>query len=52
MIEEEKELKQLININWKKNIAYYYDDSIGCYNYGIGHPMKPIKVTMTHELIK
>eukprot|EP00825_Cyclidium_porcatum_P024013 TRINITY_DN26573_c0_g1_i1.p1 TRINITY_DN26573_c0_g1~~TRINITY_DN26573_c0_g1_i1.p1 ORF type:complete len:444 (+),score=63.19 TRINITY_DN26573_c0_g1_i1:191-1522(+) len=57
MIEEEnqqseKQIQQNINIDWKKNVAYYYDSKIGSFSYGNGHPMKPLRVTMTHDLIK
>ncbi len=40
---------------FNKNIVYTYDDSIGTFSYSIGaygHPMKPLRVAMTNELIK
>ncbi|XP_048758089.2 probable histone deacetylase 1-B [Ostrea edulis] len=35
----------------KKKICYYYDGDIGNYYYGQGHPMKPHRIRMTHNLI-
>ena len=35
----------------KKRVAYYYDCEVGNYHYGQGHPMKPHRVRMTHNLI-
>lgn len=32
-------------------MAYFYDDTIGNFNYGPDHPMKPKRISMTHELI-
>lgn len=40
---------------FNKNIVYSYDDSIGTFSYSVGaygHPMKPLRVSMTNELIK
>lgn len=34
-----------------KRVAYFYDNTIGTYNYATGHPMKPLRVRMTHSLI-
>ena len=36
----------------KRRVAYYYDADIGNYHYGQGHPMKPHRVRMTHNLVK
>ncbi|KAK7100057.1 probable histone deacetylase 1-B [Littorina saxatilis] len=36
---------------YKKKICYYYDGDIGNYYYGQGHPMKPHRIRMTHNLI-
>lgn len=36
---------------WNK-VGYYYDETIGCYNYYNSHPMKPFRVAMTDSLIK
>lgn len=33
-------------------IAYLYDDSLGLHSYGQDHPMNPIRITMTHSLVK
>ncbi len=35
-----------------KKVAYLYDDSIGLFNYDKGHPINPIRVAMTHSLVK
>ncbi|KRX59302.1 Histone deacetylase 1, partial [Trichinella britovi] len=35
----------------RKRVAYYYDAEIGCYHYGRGHPMRPFRITLTHNLI-
>ncbi|KAJ1917343.1 Histone deacetylase 2 [Mycoemilia scoparia] len=35
----------------RRRVAYYYDDEIGNYNYGYGHPMKPFRMRMAHDLI-
>ena len=35
----------------KKTIAYFYDSEVGNYHFGYGHPMKPHRVRMAHELI-
>ena len=35
----------------KRRVAYFYDPEIGNYHYGQGHPMKPHRVRMTHNLV-
>lgn len=35
----------------KKKVSYYYDDICRHVSYGDGHPMKPLRVAMTHELL-
>uniref|UniRef100_A0A0N5AI77 Histone deacetylase n=1 Tax=Syphacia muris TaxID=451379 RepID=A0A0N5AI77_9BILA len=35
----------------KKRVAYYYDGDVGNYYYGQGHPMKPHRIRMTHNLL-
>lgn len=35
----------------KKRVSYYYDGDIGNYYYGQGHPMKPHRIRMAHNLI-
>merc|ERR1712004_884397 len=35
----------------KKKVCYYYDSDIGNYYYGQGHPMKPHRIRMTHNLL-
>ncbi len=39
-------------MEFKKNVAYYFDDMIGTYHYAYNHPMKPLRVAMTDEIIK
>lgn len=35
----------------KRRVAYFYDPEIGNYHYGQGHPMKPHRVRITHNLV-
>jgi len=35
----------------KRKICYYYDGDVGNYYYGQGHPMKPHRIRMTHNLL-
>lgn len=35
----------------KRHVVYYYDGDIGNYYYGQGHPMKPHRIRMTHNLL-
>lgn len=35
----------------KKRVCYFYDENIGNYYYGEGHPMKPHRIRMAHNLI-
>ncbi|XP_041352977.1 probable histone deacetylase 1-B [Gigantopelta aegis] len=37
--------------SYKRKVCYYYDGDIGNYYYGQGHPMKPHRIRMTHNLI-
>jgi len=32
-------------------VSYFYDPEIGNYHFGLGHPMKPHRVRMTHNLV-
>ncbi|WFD19400.1 histone deacetylase [Malassezia caprae] len=32
-------------------VAYYYDNDVGNFSYGFGHPMKPHRMRMAHSLI-
>lgn len=34
----------------KKRISYFMDSNIGGYYYGQHHPMKPHRLSMTHNL--
>ena len=34
-----------------RKVSYFYDSEIGNFHYGQGHPMKPHRVRMTHNLI-
>jgi len=36
---------------YKRKICYYYDGDVGNYYYGQGHPMKPHRIRMTHNLL-
>ncbi|TFK61034.1 histone deacetylase RPD3 [Pluteus cervinus] len=35
----------------KRRVAYYYDPDVGAYTYGLGHPMKPHRIRVTHDLV-
>lgn len=35
----------------KKIVAYFYDDELGNFYYGPGHPMKPHRIRMAHNLV-
>jgi len=35
----------------KKKISYFYDPEVGNFYYGQGHPMKPHRMRMTHNLL-
>ncbi len=35
----------------KRRVAYYYDPDIGSFSYGLGHPMKPLRMRVTHNLV-
>ena len=37
---------------FKNNVVYYFDEMIGTYHYANNHPMKPLRVAMTDELVK
>lgn len=36
---------------FKHNITYYYDDEFGTFNYSTSHPMKPLRVAITDDLV-
>ncbi|KAJ3083854.1 Histone deacetylase 1 [Rhizoclosmatium hyalinum] len=35
----------------KNRVSYFYHPDVGNYHYGPGHPMKPHRIRMTHNLI-
>ena len=35
----------------KKKVGYFYEDELGDFHYGYGHPMKPHRLAMTHHLV-
>jgi len=35
----------------RRRVSYFYDAEVGNYHYGQGHPMKPHRVRMTHNLV-
>ena len=41
-----------MNRKFNKKVSYYYDEVIGTFTYSSGHPMKPLRVTITDELIQ
>ncbi|KZT37499.1 histone deacetylase [Sistotremastrum suecicum HHB10207 ss-3] len=34
-----------------KRVAYLYDNDTGNFSYGLGHPMKPFRIRMAHQLV-
>jgi hypothetical protein len=34
-----------------RKVSYFFDSDIGTFHYGQGHPMKPHRVRMAHNLI-
>ena len=36
----------------KKVVVYYFDVMICTYHYAFAHPMKPLRVAMTDEIVK
>lgn len=42
----------LLKMNFKKDIAYYHDEMIGTFHYAYAHPMKPLRVAMTNEIVQ
>ena len=39
-------------MEFKKDVVYYFDDMIGTFHYSYGHPMKPLRVAMTDEIVR
>lgn len=37
--------------DFKHDITYYYDDEFGTFNYSTSHPMKPLRVAITDDLV-
>lgn len=35
----------------KQRVTYIHDSDVGNYSYGYGHPMKPHRMRMTHNLV-
>lgn len=35
----------------KRRVTYYYDADVGAFTYGLGHPMKPHRIRITHDLV-
>jgi acetoin utilization deacetylase AcuC-like enzyme len=35
----------------KKRVSYFYHEDVGNFHYGPGHPMKPHRLALTHQLI-
>ena len=35
----------------KKKVTYFYDPEVGNFYYGPGHPMKPHRIRMAHNLL-
>ena len=41
----------MIDYEINNRIAYFYDDAVGNFFYAAGHPMKPHRIKMAHNLI-
>lgn len=39
-------------MQFKKDCVYYFDEMIGTFHYSYGHPMKPLRVAMTDEIVR
>jgi histone deacetylase 1/2 len=35
----------------KQRVAYYYQEDVGHHYYGPGHPMKPFRMKLAHNLV-
>jgi len=44
-------LPNTTSISSNKRVCYFYDANVGNYYYGQGHPMKPHRIRMTHNLL-
>jgi histone deacetylase 1/2 len=44
-------LSSILPNSAKRRVSYYYQTDVGLYYYGPGHPMKPHRLRMTHQLI-
>merc|ERR1711892_1039648 len=47
----ESDFDCLTDRNMTRKVCYYYDNDVGNYYYGQGHPMKPHRIRMTHNLL-
>lgn len=36
----------------KDRIGYYFDEEVGIYTFKKGHPMRPLRIKITDELIR
>lgn len=36
---------------FKHRVTYYYDEEFGTFNYSTTHPMKPLRVAITDDLV-
>eukprot|EP01031_Cornospumella_fuschlensis_P037945 gene37945-46099_t len=44
-------MSALTTTSTKRKVSYFYQPDIGLYYYGPGHPMKPHRIRMTHQLV-
>ncbi|CAG0914952.1 unnamed protein product [Notodromas monacha] len=35
----------------RRNVVYFYEPEVGNFHYGVGHPMKPHRIAVTHSLV-
>ncbi|KAI8819317.1 uncharacterized protein EV422DRAFT_568749 [Fimicolochytrium jonesii] len=45
------DLKRSVGPHSKETVAYFFHEEAGSYHYGEGHPMKPARLSLTHNLV-
>ncbi|KAL7410936.1 hypothetical protein BDY24DRAFT_443623 [Mrakia frigida] len=49
---EQRDVKEKVGRSQSgKKVSYYYDAEVGHHSFGLGHPMKPHRMRMTHNLV-
>jgi len=39
-------------MNSNKRVSYFFDGEIGIYHYAYSHPMKPLRVAITDQIVQ